>query len=440
MTEELKPKDHAEAVALFRAQVLGPLVCRDWLGRGERAGELRALSREAWRPPGAAVSRSYSVTTLERWYYLYRHGGFEALKPERRSDRGYAQALSEEQEALVLDVRRDHPRVSAALILRTLEADGRLPEGVLTEATLRRLYRAHGLDRRTLHAGDREPRRRWAAARPNALWHADVCHGPALRIDGRAMPLRIHAILDDKSRFVVALEACTTEREVEMLRLLVKALRLHGAPDVLYLDNGPTYSGQALATACTRLGIALVHARPHDPQARGKMERFWRTLREQCLDHLGGLGSLHEVQVRLLAWLTKHYHATAHSALMGKGPGEVYAAEPSTPVSEAMLREALIVRGRRRIRRDGTVSVGGQDFELEQGYLAGRQVTIGRSLLDPTELPWVEHEEQRFELLPVDPTLNAKRKKPHRPKTGIDAIPFDPPGALVAQLVAGGAR
>ncbi|MFP4636714.1 MAG: DDE-type integrase/transposase/recombinase [Nitriliruptoraceae bacterium] len=439
MTEELGPKDHAEAVALFRAQVLGPLLCRDGLDRGELAAELRALSAESWRPPDSPIRRSYAVSTLERWYYRYRSGGLDALKPERRSDRGSAQALTEAQKQLLLDVRREHPRVSAALILRTLVVDGRLPEDLITEATLRRLYREHGLDRRTLAFTDREPRKRWEAARPGGLWHADVCHGPALRIDGKSVPLRVHAILDDKSRFVVAIEACTTEREGEMLRLLVKALRLHGAPEVLYLDNGPTYSGQALATACGRLGIALVHAKPHDPQARGKMERFWRTLREQCLDHLGGLGSLHDVQARLLAWLAKHYHATAHSALMGKCPAEVYEAEPAEPVSESMLREALTVHGRRRVRRDGTVSVGGHHFELDQGYLAGRVVTIGRSLLDPTEAPWVEHEQQRFALHPVDPVANARREKTHRKKAGIDALPFDPPGALLGQL-RGGAR
>jgi transposase InsO family protein len=63
--------------------------------------------------------------------------------------------------------------------------------------------------------------------------------------------------------------------------------------------------GDALATLYSRLGIGRLHAKPHDPQARGKMERFWRTLREQCLDHVGELVSLHDVQVRLLAWLDR---------------------------------------------------------------------------------------------------------------------------------------
>lgn len=433
MNDSLKPKDHAEAVALFRAQVLGPVLCRPLHDHGQLACALRELSKQPVRPPGAEVSRTYAPSTLERWYYAYKQHGAAGLRPQHLA-RGQAQVLTPEQRELLLAIRRERPSVSAALILRTLVLQGRLAEGAISAATLRRLYRAEGLDRQSLGAQDRQPRRRWQAEAPGVLWHADVCHGPALRIDGRSVPLRIHAILDDCSRYVVAIQACTTERESEMLTLMVKALRAHGAPNVLYLDNGSTYSGHALSTACTRLGIALVHAKPYDAPARGKMERLWRTMREQCLDHCAGLGSLHEVQARLLAWLDGHYHATAHAGLMGKCPAAVHAEGQAPSVPEAMLAEALTVRGTRRIRRDGTVSVAGTEFELAHSYLAGRNVTVARSLLDPASAPWVEHEQQRLVLRPVDPVANGKRKKSHRPRTGLDAVPFDPPGALLDRV------
>lgn len=181
-----------------------------------------------------------------------------------------------------------------------------------------------------------------------------------------------------------------------------------------------------------------MHAKPYDPQARGKMERFWPTMREQCLDHLGTLGSLHDVRVRL-AWLDAHYLVTPHASLMGKCPAEVYEPAPKDAVPEAMLREALMVRARRRVRRDGTLSVGGTDFELDASYLCGRLVTVVRSLLDPTEPPWVEHEDQRLALRPVDARANAKRKKrSHHKKRGVDAIDFDPNRARLDALVGKG--
>ncbi len=434
--DELKPKDHAEAIALFRAQLIGPLLCRDVMSHGERSELLRELSALPVKPPGSPVSRMYAPTTLERWLYAYRKEGLNGLKPKRRCDSGHGQALCEQQRELLLAIRRERPAVSATLILRTLEADGRLPKKLITACTLRRLYKQEGLDRVSLSQRAEQPRRRWQAARPNALWHADVCHGPAMRIDGRSVPLRIHAILDDYSRYIVAIQACTTERESEMLALMVKAVRLNCLPDVLYLDNGPTYCGDALRTACGRLGVTLLHAKPYDAQARGKMERFWRTLREQCLSHLGAMTSLHDVQVRLLAWLDRHYLATPHASLMGRTPLESYETmlEQRDLVSEQALRQALTVRGRRRIRRDGTLMVAGTLLELEQGFLSGKLVTIARSLIDPTELPWVEHEDERLALHRVDPIANGQRPRYRRNRRGIDAVPFDPPGALLAEL------
>lgn len=430
---DLKPKDHAEAVALFRASVIGSLDCRE-MSRGELAAAFRELSEQRFRPPGAFCTRSYAVSTLERWFYAHRGGGLEALRPRPRSDRGFAQKLTDEQRDLLLEIRRAYPHASVPLIVRTLVADGRLAEGAISAATLRRLYREHGLDRRTLrHShGDGRARRRWSVEKPGQLWHADVCHGASLKVDGRTVPLRIHAILDDASRTIIAIRACSNEREVEMLDLMVEAVRLHGAPKVLYLDNGSTYSGDALATACGRLNIKLLHAQPYDPEARGKMERFWRTLREGCLDFMGEMSSLHDVQVRLLAFVDQHYHEAPHGGLMGRTPSEVYYVEREAPsVTEAALREALIVRGRRRVRRDGTLGVGGQDWELAHSYLAGKLVTVARSFLDTNEPPWVEHEEQRLVLTKVDPNANAKRKRTRRAPRGIDAVPFKPADALL---------
>ncbi|MGE3670575.1 MAG: DDE-type integrase/transposase/recombinase [Polyangiaceae bacterium] len=378
--------------------------------------------------------------TLERWYYAYRAHGLAALRPQARNDRGHGRALSQAQCDLLVAIREAHPRVSASLILRTLIADGRLEPGTLSPSTLRRFFRERGVDRRSAAQGAEPTRRRWQAAAPNALWHADVCHGPSLRLEGRSMPLRIHAILDDHSRYVVALQASSTERETEMLSLLVRALRREGAPDALYLHNGPTYVGGTLRVACGRLGIGLLHAKPHDPQARGKMERFWRTLREQCLDHIEAPSSLHDVQVRLLAWLDRHYLVTPHGSLMGKTPYEVYDAHPRQVIPEPMLREALIVRARRRVRADGTLSIAGTDFEVDAGYLSGRVVTVGRCLLDPDESPWIEHEEQRLALHLVDPVGNGKRKRgtsPSRARTGIDAVDFDPNGVRLSELLDG---
>jgi putative transposase len=439
----LVPKDHAEQVALFRSEIIGALTRRE-LDRGELVAAFRGLSAERFRPPGCDHTRRYSVTSLERWYYAYRAGGLEALRPLPRSDRGRARHLTNEQRELLLDIRREHPSASVPLILRTLIADGRLDREAVSETTVRRLYAEKGLDRIGLRDGaGAKTRLRWQAERPGALWHGDVCYGPSLVIDGETHPVRIHALLDDASRYIVAIEAHHTEREVDMLGLWVRALRRYGAPEALYLDNGSTYRGEVLRLACERVGITLLHAKPYDAPARGKMERFWRTLREGCLDFVGSLSSLHDLNMRLLAFVDTHYHQAPHASLMGRSPGIVFGeAEAQMArdghLTEDQLRRALTVEERRRVTRDTTVSVDGQVWELDQGFLAGRIVTIGRSLLCADEEPWVEHEGKRLPLHLVNPEKNARRARPLRhpvPTPPVAPVHFDPPGALLDRML-----
>ena len=442
MTADLKPKDHNEAIAVFRAQVLGPVLCID-VGRRELARALRELASQRFSPPGSKVTRTFAASTLQRWYYRYRAHGLRGLRPEDRKT-GHAQQLTEEQRALIIAIRDAHPSASVPLILRTLQAEGRLTEGLVAASAVRRLLAAHGLDRRTLARAGKRERRRWEAERPGKLWHADVCHGPPLVVGDRKVPLRIHGMLDDASRFIPVISARASEREADMLEVLLQALREHGKPDGIYLDNGSTYRGEALATACSRLGIALVHAHPYDPQARGKMERFWRTLREGCLDFLGELSSLHEVQLRLVAFLDVHYHRAPHAGLMGRSPSSAWATRRLAAISEAELVDALTIREQRQVHQDGTMSVGGMIWEVEQGWLAGRVVTIARTLADVRSAPWIEHEGRRLPLAPVDPKANARRKRvPHRAKRGIDAVDFDPNHSRVQRVLGksnGGAR
>ncbi len=285
--DELKPKTHQEAVAVFRHGVLGA-VTQAQLDKGALREALLQLATQRFRPPDSETTKSFSFSTLERWCYAYQRAGLARLAPRPRSDKGRALRVSPGARQLLLDIRREYPHASVPVILRTLVADGRLEKTALSATTLRRLFKEAGLDRIGLRdATSGKTRLRWQAEKPMALWHGDVCHGPSLRIDGKVLPLRIHALMDDASRFVVALEAHHKEREVDMLGLLVRALRRHGKPDALYLDNGSTYRCDTLATACARLDMTLLHAKPYSPERRGKMERFWRTLREGCLDFIG---------------------------------------------------------------------------------------------------------------------------------------------------------
>lgn len=420
--ESISPKNHAERVAIFRQTVIGRLLLREFM-HGELRAEFEALSRQRFRPPEAASTRCYSVPTLERWYYACRKSGPEALQPKARSDKGHGKKLTPETRELLCDIRADNRSASVPLILSTLQEEGRLPkdpkdEHAISEQTVRKLFAERGLTRVSAKAAANDdpeegPRMRlkWQASHPGALWHGDVCHFSIL-CGGVKKPVRIHAHLDDASRYIVGIEAFWTEREEDMLTLFIDALRVHGPPDALYLDNGATYRGEVLITTCQRLGILLLHPKPHDPQARGKMERFWRTLREGVLAFCTGEISLEELNRRLRAFVER-YHNTPHTGLLGRSPRSVYRAHKRTDdLDEQKLHKALLVRETRRVGADSIVRVDGVAWELDQGFLAGKTVTIVRSLLTPTKPPAVELEGKLLPLHPVDPVHNAKRKRP----------------------------
>ena len=431
-SNDLKPSDNAERIAIFRATILGPVMLRE-LAHGQLASELRALSKARYRPPGADSTRTYQVPTLERWLYAYRARGLAGLRPEPRSDRGFAQELNPELRELLLDIRREHPSASVSLILCTLIEEGYFEKAKVSEPTVRRLYAAAGLPRRAKRGeGGTKTRLRWQADRPGALWHGDVCHVTTCKVTGKPTPIRIHGMLDDASRYIIALEAHTTEKEVGML---VDALRRHGKPDALYLDNGSTYRGEVLKTACARLGITLLHAKPYDPQARGKMERFWRTLRDGLLNYLGDVASLAEINRQLQAFLDKRYHVHPHASLLGKSPAKVYAirGKEEDAIDEAAFRVALTERTRRHVSTDNVISFDGIACELDQGFLAGKNVTVAQCFVLPGEPPWVEHEGKRLALRVLDPIKNARRKRPPRvaDETPTRRTGFDPAKALL---------
>ena len=239
--------------------------------------------------------------------------------------------------------------------------------------------------------------------------------------------------IDPGYRRTGGVDVAWTEREDDMLALFIDALRVHGPPDALYLDNGATYRGEALITVCHRIGTLLLHPKPYDPQARGKMERFWRTLREQVLVFCTGETTLEELNRRLRAFLDK-YHRTPHAGLLGRAPGAVYRAHQRTDdLDEQKLHKALMVRETRQVSPDNLVRIDGIAWELDQGFLAGKRVTIVRSLLTPGAPPAVELEGKLLPLHPVDPVHNAKRPRPASApqKPAKKRVTFNPVGTLL---------
>jgi transposase InsO family protein len=373
-----------EAVALFRMSLIGDLMVPG-LDRDERIGLLKAKSTKIYAIPGSRRTR-VAESTLRDWVRLYEQGGLEALKPPFRCDIGRNRSLAPELADRILALREEDASRSVQTIVRTLRLAGAVTEDLkVPPSTVYRLLAGRGLSKRTAKSAAHKDHRAFAFERPNQMWQSDVMHGPLIR-EGRNSRQRktyLVTLLDDATRVAPHSEFCFSEKLIDFLPVFRQALLKRGVPDRLFVDNGAAYASTHLSVTCAALRVALIHARPYHPQAKGKIERFHRTLRSQFLSQLdleritedGGLAALN---ARLWAWLEGEYHRTPHHGLPMEGGGW------ATPIDRWMLStdtlrpaprdldEHFLARAERLVRRDRTVHLNGQIFEAPAEYVDAR--------------------------------------------------------------------
>lgn len=418
--------------ALFRYAVLGDLLHRG-LRRGELGRALTERARKLWRAPQGR-ERRIAKKTLEEWFYRYRRSGFDGLLPSPRRDLGKVRVLQPEAEELIIRMKREDPGRSAQLILEELELAGRLRRGEVSVSTIRRLLRRVGLTGPRMEL-ERPARFRWQASRSGELWQGDALHGPSLfdPASGRKVRVKIFALLDDRSRLVPYVRAGFHETQRAFLTVLLGAILRRGIPRAILLDNHGSFTGSDVQVACAKLKTRLVFARPHDGASKGKIERWWRTLRARVLDRLDPqkVTTLDDLNLRLSSWVETHYNLWPHSSLGGKTPLEVWEedAEDIHWVDDpGSIEGAFTHTLKRQVRADSTCQVRGRTFEVPS-ELRGRSVKIHYSLLHADRF-WIEDGPTRIAIREVDPEANAHRsrerkplqKKEQSPTTGINAV------------------
>jgi transposase InsO family protein len=406
---EIDPK------ALFRLSVLGPLVSRERLERGELQQIIRELAGREYAIPGTR-RRHLGEKTIQAWYYAWRAQGIDGLTPKPRIDRGQSK-LAQTTQAAILAAKRDNPRRSIRQIRQLLEAAGTVAAGSLSRSTIHRLLQQHNLSRSNGSASLPEEKRSFVAASAGAIWYGDVMHGPHVPIGGRLAKRYLVSLFDDASRLVAHSAFCPGETALDIEGVLKQALLKRGVPLKLVVDNGAAYRAQTLQGICARLGIHLIHCRPYAPEGKGKLERWHRTCRDQFLGELDPrhINSLDDLNARLWAWLEVVYHRTPHAGLDGMTPLARYQqdlAKVRTLGTKAAQLDALFLhRVQRLVRKDGTVSYLGARFEVPF-ELAGKTV---RLVVDPHAEAVVGVENAQGESIglatPLDALANLDRQR-----------------------------
>lgn len=419
--------DLRQRVALFRYGLLSQLLPLPAHSQARRE-RLSSLSQQDHTIPGSRRQR-VAEGTLRDWLRAYQAGGFDALVPRARTDQGRSRRIAPELAERLIARKEAHPALSIRLLIDELRRDGVLAaDQALAVSTVHRLFQKNGLMRPGAGAASPTDRRRFAYAHAGQLWMSDVMHGPAVAVPGRARrKTYLIAFLDDATRVVTHAGFALAESTAAFLPLYKQAILRRGLPERLYVDNGANYRSHHLALVCARLGVALIHARPFQPQGKGKIERFFRTVRAQLLTRLAGddTASLGALNRRLAGWIEGEYHHSPHAGLDGATPLDRWAQVGDAvryPPPDLDLDDLFLFEATRKVAADRTVSLNGVVFEVDAA-LVGERVTLRFDPAAPEAPVQVVHAGRLIERARrVDLYANCFVRR-HRPSGGLQVDP-----------------
>jgi transposase InsO family protein len=398
----------AEKIALFRYGLIAPLVLEP-LPRGELTRRAEEIAARHYDIP-ASQRTSVSVDTVLDWALRYRTGGLEALAPKPRQDRGQSRAITPQLADLIERLKRENPHRTGTTLLRELALSSGQNEPAISASTLYRFLQQHGLTQRQLLAPPAH--KKFEAEFSNQIWQSDMLYGPYVqRPGGGKRQAFLHAILDDASRLIPHAQFYADQGLDTFLDCLRQAVAARGLPVRLYVDNAKVFRSPQLARIAASLGMLIVHTPPYQPQGRGKIERYFRSVREQFLANLDRklTLSLEDLNERLGAWIDNVYHRSEHSALgttpLVRWQRDIEHLRQLPPSTD--LRRLFFHRLDRLVRRDCTFLLQNRFYEAPP-HLAGQSIEVRFDPLDSASVEIYFQGQSQGAARLVDPVVNAQ--------------------------------
>jgi len=371
-------------IALFRYGLIAPVL------HGNVAVQMnyfRQMAQKDFEVPRQG-KKKYKPQTFKKWLKLYRRYGFEALVPKEREDKGQSRKIDDRLEQDIREAVACYPFLSGSALYRLLVSEGKIRVGGINEGTLRKYIK----DNQLRAAAPPTARKKFEKEHINELWTADCMHGPYLKLQGQPRKHKVFLIaaVDDHSRVICARGWFSHENSIALEWALKEGFGRFGLPKSLYCDNGSLFSSHHLQLACARLGVALIHSKPYDSPSRGKIERFFRTVRDKFLSllHLEEINHLGQLNQQFDHWLEKEYHKHLHTGI-GECPMDRFMRDlknsPIKKVSAEELDTAFQMTIHRKVKNDATVSVNGTLYECPPEFI-GKKIQIRYPSDNPQDL------------------------------------------------------
>jgi putative transposase len=365
--------------------------------------------------------RQFTWRTIQTWYSRFQKYGVTVMENKTRSDKGKTRkvGLEDVQEAL----RQVRPKVhgktpTLALLYRLCIEAGCLTRAQIAPNTFRRVVQQYELLKPDPECSNKL-RLAFAKAHANDMWQADTLVGPYLQHEGVSVQTRLIAFLDDASRVCCHGQFFLAENADTLIEALRAAFYKRGVPQSLYVDNGSIYTSKEIVQICARVGCLLAHTPVRDGAAKGKIERFFRTVREQFLARTLDLSSLDALNRQFIQWVEEHYNAQKHS-ILEMTPLDRFALDRSRvrylPPNQAN-DEFFFVEEDRHVRADNTFAFKSRRFEAPR-HLPDRTIQVRFERRRPTHRVIVYYQGERMgEAKVLDPTANDRHPLPTEPST-----------------------
>lgn len=411
MNEDKKEKTSRE-IADFRFGVIADLL-NAHLSRGETEKIIASKSNREYIIPYSDRTR-LSQSCIKNWLRKFRRFGKAGLLPKRRSDLTISRSLDSREKELIISKLEEKPELTAATAVRILKKQGLLTHEV-SSSSLSRMIIASGLTRKErLKKTENEKTLKFNFFYPLDCVQADDCHAFMIPDDkGKKRKAILIAFIDDATRRIIYSNFSFSERSIEFEKGIKHILQSKGRITKLYVDNGATFISSQTQRILDTLGIILVHSRPYIPKGRGKIERFFRTMRDQFLRPIdqGAIVSIEDLNAKFHTWLESEYHRTPHSGIDNNTPLEAWiqksmhikTIDPAVNLDRIFFHEIT-----RRVYSDSTFTLDGKLYEVPS-HLQGKRIKISYSPEKHCREVFILHEGKEIcEAKPVNSYANTK--------------------------------
>jgi len=359
-------------------------------------------------PDGSEVK--YAPGSYACWESAYRKGGFDALIPKERADKGRLRTLDDDAVSIIFSLREKYPRLTATGIRDKMIADGTIRANDASVATFQRFIKKHNL--KGASAPGQKDRKAFEEEFCTGMYQADTLYGPYIKEKGVSRRTYCIMIIDDKSRLIVAGKFFYHDNSINFQKVLKDAISTYGIPTKLYVDNGSVYANEQLSLICGQLGVVLIHTPVRDGAAKGKVERNFRTLRTRFLDALdpADISSIDELNT-LLAQYIRNHNTSVHSAT-GIEPYNRYIQDIhyiKMPKGQEWLDQCFLHRVWRKVRNDATVLIDRCYYDAPMEFIRTR-VEV-RYIPDDPDSAFIWYESKKYPLILTDKVANSKCKR-----------------------------